>query len=128
MRTSIAGVGGSVGYRTVRFAESTPDFSQVINASGRYVSHGIPFDTDSDRLKPESASVIQAIAKGLDTNPNLKLLIEGHTDSVGDAAHNLDLSTRRAEAVKSVLVTGASAEPAGGIRQAVTLGPNAAPA
>jgi outer membrane protein OmpA-like peptidoglycan-associated protein len=102
--SNFLGAGPSLGYRSVRFAESTPDFSQVINASGRYVSHGILFDTDSDRLKPESAPVIQAIAKGLDTNPNLKLLIEGHTDSVGDAAHNLDLSKRRADAVKAVLV------------------------
>jgi hypothetical protein len=104
LRTGLISVGGSVGYRTVRFAESTPDFSQVITASGRYVSHGILFDTDSDHLKAESAPFIQAIAKGLDTNPNLKLLIEGHTDSVGDAKHNLDLSKRRAEAVKAVLV------------------------
>jgi len=91
--------GKSIGYRMVRFAESTPDFSQVITSSGRYVTHGILFDTNSDRLKPESASVIQLIAKGLETNPNLKLLIEGHTDSVGNADHNLDLSKRRAEAV-----------------------------
>jgi OmpA-OmpF porin, OOP family len=96
--------GKSIGYRMMRFAESTPDFSQVINASGRYVTHGILFDTDSDRLKPESGPVIQQIAKGLELNPNLKLLIEGHTDSVGNAAHNLDLSKRRAEAVKAVLV------------------------
>lgn len=94
----------SLGYRTVRFAESTPDFSQVI-ASGRFVTHGILFDTASDRLKPESAPVIQSIAKGLETNPNLRLLIEGHTDSVGNAAANMDLSRRRAEAVKSVLAT-----------------------
>jgi outer membrane protein OmpA-like peptidoglycan-associated protein len=99
------GANQAIGYRVVRFAESTPDFSQVINSSGRFVTHGILFDTDSDRLKPDSAPVIQSIAKGLETNPNLKLLIEGHTDSVGNAAHNLDLSKRRAEAVKSVLVT-----------------------
>jgi outer membrane protein OmpA-like peptidoglycan-associated protein len=99
----VSGVNQSVGYRMVRFAESTPDFSQVIASSGRFVTHGILFDTDSDRLKPESAPVIQAIAKGLGTNPNLKLLIEGHTDSTGNAAHNLDLSKRRAEAVKAVL-------------------------
>ncbi len=98
------GAGQAFGYRSVRFAESTPDFSQVISSSGRYVTHGILFDTDSDRLKPESGPVIQAIARGLETNPNLKLQIEGHTDSVGNAAHNLDLSKRRAEAVKAVLV------------------------
>ncbi len=99
----ITGTNQSIGYRSVRFAESTPDFSQVI-ASGRFVTHGILFDTASDRIKPESAPVIQSIAKGLETNPNLKLLIEGHTDSVGNAASNLDLSKRRAEAVKTVLI------------------------
>ena len=56
-------VGTSIGYRTVRFAESTPDFSQVIPSSGRFVTHGILFDTDSDRLRAESAAVIQSIAK-----------------------------------------------------------------
>jgi OOP family OmpA-OmpF porin len=104
IRTDISGTGPSVGFRSVRFAESTADFSQAI-ASGRYITHGILFDTDSDRLKPESASVVQAIAKGLTANADLKLVIEGHTDSAGNAAHNLDLSKRRAEAVKTVLVS-----------------------
>jgi len=101
----IAGANQAVGYRSVRFAESTPDFSQVISASGRYVSHGILFDTGSDRLKPESAAVIQSVARGLGTNPSLKVLIEGHTDSVGNADQNLDLSRRRAEAVRAVLIS-----------------------
>ncbi len=105
MVTGFWGGKPSFGYRSVRFAESTPDFSQTIMASGRYVSHGILFDTNSDRLKPESAAHIQAIAKGLGTNPALKVLIEGHTDSVGNAAANVDLSKRRAEAVKAVLVS-----------------------
>jgi outer membrane protein OmpA-like peptidoglycan-associated protein len=95
---------GYVGFQFVRFAESIPDFSQIISSSGRYVTHGILFDTDSDKIKPESAPVIKQIASGLEKNPNLKLLIEGHTDSVGDAAHNMDLSKRRAEAVRSVLI------------------------
>lgn len=95
----------AVGYRFVRFAESAPDFSQVISASGRYVTYGIRFDTDSDRLKPESAAVIRTIARGLESNTALKLLIEGHTDASGDAGHNLDLSKRRAEAVKAVLAS-----------------------
>jgi len=96
---------GYVGFQFFRIAESAPDFSKMIMSSGRYVTHGILFDTDSDQIKPESASVIRMIAKGLETNPALKLMIEGHTDSVGNADHNLDLSKRRAEAVKAVLVT-----------------------
>jgi len=97
------GANQSIGYRTVRFAESMPDFSQVIASSGRYVTYGLLFETDSDRLNPDSAPVIQSVARGLEANPNLRLLIEGHTDSVGNAAHNLELSKRRAEAVKTVL-------------------------
>jgi OmpA-OmpF porin, OOP family len=99
------GAGQTIAYRMVRFAESTPDFSQVIGSSGRYVSHGILFDTGSDRIKAESAPVIQVIAKGIESTPNLKMVIEGHTDSVGNATQNLDLSKRRAEAVKAVLVS-----------------------
>jgi outer membrane protein OmpA-like peptidoglycan-associated protein len=38
-------------------------------------------------------------------NAGTGFLIEGHADSTGDAAHNMDLSKRRAEAVKSVLVS-----------------------
>jgi len=97
--------GSKLSYRFFRIAESTPDFSRSIQATGRYVSYGILFDTDSDRIKPESAGAIKSIVFGLEANPELKLVIEGHTDSTGNAEHNLDLSKRRAEAVKSVLVS-----------------------
>jgi outer membrane protein OmpA-like peptidoglycan-associated protein/curli biogenesis system outer membrane secretion channel CsgG len=94
-----------VGFRNIRLAESTPDFGQVITSSGRFVTHGILFDTDSDRIKPESAAVIQSIARGLEANPDLKVEIDGHTDSTGNPQHNMDLSKRRAEAVKNILVS-----------------------
>lgn len=93
------------GLRQVRIAESAPDFSAVINSTGKYVTHGIYFDTDSDRLKPESAAVLKQVAAALGRNPNLKLEIDGFTDSTGNADHNLDLSKRRAQAVQAVLVS-----------------------
>jgi OmpA-OmpF porin, OOP family len=93
------------GVRSIRIAESAPDFSTVINSSGKYVTHGIYFDTDSDHLKPESAPVLKMVAAALQKNPNLKLEIDGYTDSVGNATHNLDLSKRRAQAVQTVLVS-----------------------
>jgi outer membrane protein OmpA-like peptidoglycan-associated protein len=96
--------GGFVGVRRARIAETAPDFGKGI-MSGRYVTHGILFDVDSDRIKPESAATIRLIASGLQAGAGSNFLIEGHTDSTGDAAHNMDLSKRRAEAVKSVLVS-----------------------
>ncbi len=49
--------------------------------------------------------MIKAIAQGLQKNPNLKLEIDGYTDLTGDAQHNQVLSQKRAEAVRSVLVS-----------------------
>jgi outer membrane protein OmpA-like peptidoglycan-associated protein len=91
--------------RRARFAEFAPDFGQTILSSGKFVTHGILFDTDSDRVKPESAAVIQMIAKALAESSDLNAEIDGHTDATGNAAHNMDLSKRRAAAVKRILVS-----------------------
>jgi OOP family OmpA-OmpF porin len=120
-----------IGIRSVRVAESAPDFSSMINSTGKYITHGINFDTDSDVLKPESAAVIKQVASGLNKNPNLKLEIDGYTDSVGNAAHNLDLSKRRAQSVMAVLVSQFSIDPsrltANGFGAAKPIGSNDTP-
>jgi outer membrane protein OmpA-like peptidoglycan-associated protein len=95
---------GAISFGSFRIAESAADFSKSIFASGRFVTHGIHFDVNSDRLRPESAPVLKMVADALTAAAALKLRIEGHTDSTGDAAKNLDLSRRRAEAVKNALV------------------------
>jgi len=88
----------------VRVAESVPDISQVLLSTGKYISHGIQFDVNSDQLKPESMNILSQVADALNKKPALKLRIEGHTDSTGDADKNLDLSRRRAASVKAALV------------------------
>jgi RsiW-degrading membrane proteinase PrsW (M82 family) len=72
---------------------------------GRAVLYGIYFDLASDRLKAESDAVLGDIAKALQQNPAWSLLVEGHTDSLGGDTYNLDLSKRRAAAVKQALVS-----------------------
>ncbi len=67
--------------------------------------YGIYFDFASDRLKPESTPVLEEIAGVLKDNPDWKLTVSGHTDNVGGDPYNLDLSKRRAAAVKQALVT-----------------------
>ena len=67
--------------------------------------YGIYFDFASDHLKPESTPVLEEIAGVLTSNPEWKLTVSGHTDNVGGDAYNLDLSQRRAAAVKQALLT-----------------------
>jgi outer membrane protein OmpA-like peptidoglycan-associated protein len=71
----------------------------------RAVTYGIYFDFNKDTLKPESEPVLKEIAETMAHNPDWKLTVEGHTDNVGGDAYNLDLSKRRAAAVKQALVS-----------------------
>jgi outer membrane protein OmpA-like peptidoglycan-associated protein len=63
------------------------------------------FDTAAATLKPGAAMAIDRLAKYLESSPESRVMIEGHTDSRGSEAYNEDLSRRRAEAVAGELVT-----------------------
>ena len=65
---------------------------------------GITFPTDRSTIRKKSYKTLNAAAKVLKQFPGLKLLIRGHTDDRGSNEHNLDLSGRRATAVKAYLV------------------------
>jgi len=73
-------------------------------ADGRVATQGIYFDTNSDRIRPESSGTLQEIAEMMKEHTDLALIIEGHTDNVGNAAANQTLSEKRAAAVKAALV------------------------
>jgi outer membrane protein OmpA-like peptidoglycan-associated protein len=96
----------------LRIAAGGRDLYAALSASGRVTADGVLFDTNSDRLRPESAPVLGEIARMLAAHPTLRLSIEGHTDDVGDAAANLTLSRRRAESVRRHLVTQLGADAA----------------
>jgi len=72
--------------------------------TGRVRLYGITFDTDSDRPRPDATPTLDQVAAALKANPDWHVTVEGHTDSTSTPAHNLDLSARRAAAVKAYLV------------------------
>ena len=76
----------------------------ALEESGRVATQGIFFDTGSDRIRPESTPTLKEIGTMLKDHADLKLVIEGHTDNVGQAAANQALSEKRAAAVKQFLV------------------------
>jgi outer membrane protein OmpA-like peptidoglycan-associated protein len=66
----------------------------------------ICFDFDSAAIRPESYPLLKEYAKALQEElKGATLIIAGHTDNIGTDAYNLTLSQRRAEAVKSFLVS-----------------------
>lgn len=66
----------------------------------------ILFETDSDRIDATASPQLAQVARALRTDAlaDSRILIEGHTDSVGPAAYNMELSNRRAASVKRYLV------------------------
>ena len=66
--------------------------------------YGIYFAFGSDQLKPESDRVLNEMADLLGKHRDWKLQVDGHTDNIGGDPANLDLSRRRAAAVKAALV------------------------
>ena len=63
------------------------------------------FDSGSTRITPQIASVLDQAAESLMKFPDLRIQIEAHTDSRGSANRNLDLSQKRAEAIRDYLVS-----------------------
>ncbi|HET7584387.1 MAG TPA: OmpA family protein [Gemmatimonadaceae bacterium] len=66
---------------------------------------GVYFAFASARLEPASEPALARLAALLRQHADWTLDVEGHTDSIGDAAANRVLSTQRADAVRSALVT-----------------------
>jgi len=79
--------------------------SNSIRNTGRVALYGIYFDTDKADLKPASDPALAEIVKMLKADPALKLFVVGHTDTVGQFAHNVQLSQARAAAVVNALVS-----------------------
>lgn len=75
----------------------------ALEADGRVALY-VQFDFGKATLRPDAAPVIERVVALLHEDPALSLLIEGHTDDVGDEAANLALSKARARAVVAALV------------------------
>jgi OOP family OmpA-OmpF porin len=75
---------------------------EALNRDG-HVALYINFDTGKATIRPDSQPIIEQVVQMLQSNPDLKLSVEGHTDSVGSPASNKLLSENRAKAVVGAL-------------------------
>jgi OOP family OmpA-OmpF porin len=70
----------------------------------KIVLRGVNFDFDKATIRPDAKVILDEAATQLSKNPDVRVSVEGHTDSVGKDAYNQKLSERRAGSVKSYLV------------------------
>ncbi len=79
--------------------EVPPELSQLAG-----IMVGINFDTDKDTITSGSKSRLDNAVAVMKKYPSLRVEVIGHTDGHGGYRHNMDLSRRRAEAVKRYIV------------------------
>lgn len=76
-----------------------------VTAQAVRLDQPIHFGFDAASIEPDSTPVLEQIVAALQLNPDITgVEIQGHTDDKGEAIYNLDLSQRRAEAVRTWLV------------------------
>ncbi|MET4106715.1 OmpA family protein [Hymenobacter sp. UYP22] len=87
------------------YSEVVKDIAlKKLDVGVKVVLNNIFFDFDKATLRKESTNELERLQKLLTETPALRLEISGHTDNVGKAEYNKDLSQRRAKAVVDYLV------------------------
>ena len=92
---TIAGVKANLG---------CPEIKREIRNLLKKAMSGIQFENGKATIKPNSYQILNDIAKIFIDNPTYMIEVQGHTDNVGKYEYNLDLSERRAQAVRTYLV------------------------
>jgi outer membrane protein OmpA-like peptidoglycan-associated protein len=83
---------------------SFPQSAPGVSGAAQENTKAIFFDGDSAEVSDSYKSMLQRIAESLTGSPQSNAIIEGHTDTSGEESYNLDLSMRRAVAVRDILV------------------------
>jgi outer membrane protein OmpA-like peptidoglycan-associated protein len=111
--TAGAFIGRSMDKQAAELKQTVPGATVVRQGEGILVKFdsGILFDTDKADLKATAQTNLQNLAVSLKKNPQTNILIVGHTDNTGTDLHNMDLSIKRAESVKSYIAA-ANVDPA----------------
>ena len=82
---------------------NSPTAQRLAGKTCRAELHGIYFATGSAKLLEESTPTLASLSALLLANPSWTVTIEGHTDNIGSAEYNLNLSNQRAAAVRDAL-------------------------
>ena len=77
---------------------------ETIQKGDTIIMENLYFDTDKSTIRSASDRSLNELATLLETHPTMKITLVGHTDNVGKADYNMQLSKARVESVKSELM------------------------
>ena len=103
--TAGALIGRSMDKQAAELVQTVPGATVIRQGEGILVKFdsGILFDTGKADLKPAARTNLANLSASLQKNPQTNILIVGHTDNTGADNYNMQLSSQRAEAVRSFL-------------------------
>ena len=106
--TAGAFIGHNMDKQAAEIKQTVPGATVVREGEGIIVKFdsGILFDVDKTNVKSAAQTNLQNLSASLEKNSMTNILIIGHTDNTGTDEHNMDLSVRRAQSVKSYLIAG----------------------
>ena len=74
-------------------------------AMQKFVNEDVYFDFDDASIRPDAREILKDKVEWLKTNPGVSVTIEGHCDERGTEAYNIALGERRAQSIKTFLIT-----------------------
>ncbi len=102
-------VGGVIGYALEKQEQDLKNMGYETSRNGDRVTAYFPndtlFATGSSELMPGAYAELQRVAGVINSDPGTSVIVEGHTDSDGTREYNQVLSERRANAVRTALIS-----------------------
>lgn len=79
-------------------------FSDLLKQDGHVILEGLAFKEGANTLQEEEAPVLQTLVDILEADPDLRIVLVGHTDNIGALEANIKLGQARAQVVRDLLV------------------------
>ena len=87
-----------------RLAKTGQDNRSKLLTEGKLSTNAILFNTGSATIKSGSEAILKEVGEAMQSVPDMRIMIVGHTDADGSTENNLKLSQERAKSVRAVLV------------------------
>ncbi len=100
-------IGNQLDKQAAELRQQVGNDVQIVNTGNELIvtmPQDILFAVDSATLRPDLQSDLRALATNLNNYPNSTVDVVGHTDNTGEAGYNQELSQRRAQSVRNILI------------------------